>query len=134
MQTILENFPSSIHFILDLQSTSFSMHLYSWVNEKTNGKIKEILPGSANRETRVILANALYFKAEWQESFIEGATGFKKFYPQGKDVDSSVQVELMAHGGELKGEEVGKLSDSAMQPWKFSMDSLIILFEIVTMS
>lgn len=69
------------------------------MNEKTNGKIKEILPGSANTETRVILVNALYFKAEWQESFIDGATGFKKFYPLGKDNDYSIQVELMAHGG-----------------------------------
>lgn len=75
------------------------MNLHSWVNEKTNGKIKEILPGSANTETRVILANALYFKAEWQESFIDGATGPKKFYPNGKDSDYSILVDLMAHGG-----------------------------------
>lgn len=72
------------------------------MNEKTNGKIKEILPGSANTETRVILVNALYFKAEWQHPFIEGATGFKKFYPQGKESNYTVQAELMAHGGELE--------------------------------
>lgn len=71
----------------------------SWVNEKTNGKIPEIIPGSTSPETRVILANALYFKAEWQETFIDGATGFKKFYPNGKDNDYSIMVELMAHGG-----------------------------------
>lgn len=76
----------------------------SWVNEKTNGKIKEIIPGSANPETRVILANALYFNAEWQETFIEGATGFKKFYPNGKDSDYSIMVELMAHGGKRRRE------------------------------
>lgn len=73
--------------------------VYSWVNEKTNGKIKEIIPGSTNTETRVILANALYFNAEWQESFIEGATTMKKFYPNGLDSNYSVAVELMAHGG-----------------------------------
>lgn len=70
------------------------------MNEKTNGKIKNIIPGNTSPETRVILANALYFNAEWQETFIEGATGFKKFYPNGKDSDYSVMVELMAHGGE----------------------------------
>lgn len=69
------------------------------MNEKTNGKIKEIIPGSTNPETRVILANALYFNAEWQETFIDGATGFKKFYPNGRDSDYSIMVELMAHGG-----------------------------------
>lgn len=69
------------------------------MNEKTNGKIKEIIPGSTSSETRVILANALYFKAEWQETFIEGATGFKNFYTNGKDSNDTVTVELMAHGG-----------------------------------
>jgi serine protease inhibitor len=77
------------------------MKFHSWVKEKTNGKIKEILPGSASTETRVILANAIYFKAEWQEAFFDGATGFKKFYPNGKDSNYSVLVELMAHGGSL---------------------------------
>jgi len=71
----------------------------SWVNEKTNGKIKEIVGSSINPETRVILANALYFNAQWQETFFEGATGFKKFFPYGRDNDYSIQVELMAHGG-----------------------------------
>jgi serine protease inhibitor len=86
-----------------LESTyQFDIILFSWVNKETNGKIKEILPGSANTETRVILANAIYFKAEWQESFIEGATGFKKFYPNGRDNDYSILVELMAHGGSLQ--------------------------------
>lgn len=69
------------------------------MNEKTNGKIKEICPGSLNPETRVILANALYFKAEWQETFIEGATGLKKFFPNGRDGNYHKMVELMAHGG-----------------------------------
>lgn len=69
------------------------------MNEKTNGKIKEIIPGSTNPETRVILANALYFKAEWQETFIDEGTQFKNFYPNGKDSNETVSVELMAHGG-----------------------------------
>lgn len=72
---------------------------FSWVNLKTNGKIKEIIPGSCNPETRVILTNALYFNAEWQESFIDGATGFKNFYPDGRDSNNTITVELMAHGG-----------------------------------
>lgn len=46
----------------------------SWVNEKTHGKIPEIVaylyPG-----TKVLLASALYFKAMWENTFIEGATG-----------------------------------------------------------
>lgn len=72
------------------------------MNEKTNGKIKEIIPGSLSTETQVILANALYFKAEWQQTFIEGGTAFKNFYPNGKDSNDTVLVELMANGGERR--------------------------------
>lgn len=81
------------------------------MNEKTNGKIKEIIPGSTNPETRVILANALYFNAEWQESFIDGATGFKNFYPDGKDSNKTISVELMAHGGKQCDEFLMKLKN-----------------------
>lgn len=70
------------------------------MNEKTNGKIKEIISGNADTRTRVILANALYFKAGWQETFIEGGTHLKNFYPNGKASNESIMVELMAHGGE----------------------------------
>lgn len=79
------------------------------MNENTHGKIKEIIPGSTNPETRVILANALYFKAEWQETFIDGATGWKNFYPNGRDDNKTVvSVELMAHGGKYRHEFVMK--------------------------
>lgn len=71
------------------------------MNNKTHGKIKEILPATVNPNTRVILTNALYFKAEWQVSFIEGATMIKKFYPEGRArSDQFFETELMAHGGE----------------------------------
>lgn len=73
-----------------------------WVNTKTHGKIKEILPAAINPNTRVLLTNALYFKADWQVSFIEGATMMKKFYYEGRaKSDQFIETELMAHGGEL---------------------------------
>lgn len=68
------------------------------MNEKTNGKIKEIISGNADTRTRVILANALYFKAGWQETFIESGTSLRNFYPNGKASNESIMVELMAHG------------------------------------
>lgn len=73
--------------------------LNSWVNLKTHGKIKEIVPEVMNPNTRAVLANALYFNAEWQDNFIRGATMKKKFFPYGRDNDSHILVNLMAHGG-----------------------------------
>ncbi|KAL6317998.1 hypothetical protein AAG906_031053 [Vitis piasezkii] len=65
----------------------------SWAEKETNGLIKEVLPpGSVDSSTRLIFANALYFKGAWNEKFDASAT---------KDYDfhllngSSVQVPFM---------------------------------------
>ncbi len=46
-----------------------------WVEEKTAEKIKNLLPaGSIHGLTRLVLANAVYFKAAWEEPFVKQAT------------------------------------------------------------
>ncbi len=41
-----------------------------WVAAETEGKIQELLPqGSITPDSRLVLANAIYFKAKWQEQF-----------------------------------------------------------------
>eukprot|EP00897_Mesotaenium_endlicherianum_P004681 jgi/Mesen1/4240/ME000022S03529 len=41
-----------------------------WVSERTSAKVKELLPvGSVEHATRVIVANALYFKGAWATKF-----------------------------------------------------------------
>lgn len=46
----------------------------AWVADRTNSKIKTILNEPPPSETKVILTSALYFKAEWEKPFFEGAT------------------------------------------------------------
>lgn len=42
-----------------------------WVDQETKGKIKDIIPpDSVDPSTRMVLANAIYFKAAWQEAFV----------------------------------------------------------------
>lgn len=42
----------------------------AWVEKMTRERIKDLLPkGSLDRETRLVLANAIYFKSEWVEPF-----------------------------------------------------------------
>ncbi|XP_022962081.1 serpin-ZX-like [Cucurbita moschata] len=53
----------------------------SWVEKNTNGLIKEILPpGSVDGFTRLILANALYFKGAWDKKFDASKTVKRDFY------------------------------------------------------
>jgi serpin B len=46
-----------------------------WVNQQTQGKIKDLIPqGAIDQMTRLVLANAIYFKASWLHPFEENLT------------------------------------------------------------
>ncbi|GAB1298065.1 Serine (or cysteine) peptidase inhibitor, clade B, member 6e [Apodemus speciosus] len=45
-------------------------HINTWVAEKTEDKIKELLsPDTVNLDTRMVLVNANYFKGNWEKPF-----------------------------------------------------------------
>ncbi|RZC05637.1 serpin-ZX-like [Glycine soja] len=47
----------------------------SWAEKETNGLVKDLLPpGSVDSSTRLIFANALYFKGAWNEKFDSSIT------------------------------------------------------------
>ncbi|XP_008220716.1 PREDICTED: serpin-ZX [Prunus mume] len=53
----------------------------SWAEKETSGLIKEILPpGSVDSSTRLIFANALYFKGAWNEKFDASTTKQHDFH------------------------------------------------------
>ncbi|XP_027093996.1 serpin-ZX [Coffea arabica] len=65
----------------------------AWVRKETNGLIREILPsGSVDGTTRLILANALYFKGAWLKKFDESNTREHEFHLVN---GSSIQVPFM---------------------------------------
>ena len=53
----------------------------SWIEEKTAGKIKELItPDAITSETRLILTNAVYFRADWQDAFLKNNTHQEEFF------------------------------------------------------
>ena len=51
-----------------------------WAANKTNDRIKQALdPGQINGGTRLILVDAVYFKANWEDAFSKSATESKPF-------------------------------------------------------
>jgi serpin B len=53
----------------------------AWVERQTNDKIKDLIkPGVLSALTRLVLANAIYFKGLWSSQFDESATQSTKFY------------------------------------------------------
>lgn len=52
-----------------------------WVSEKTEEKIKDLIPqGAIDSMTRLVLANAIYFKADWQTPFDADRTKEEPFF------------------------------------------------------
>lgn len=52
-----------------------------WVEEKTNDKIKDLIPDDLIDEyTRLIITNAIYFNGKWLSEFDKEATREEKFY------------------------------------------------------
>jgi len=52
-----------------------------WVEEQTNDRIKDLMPeGSVSPMTRLVLANAVYFKGDWAEQFKASATKDTPFF------------------------------------------------------
>ncbi|XP_059073687.1 serpin-ZX-like [Cryptomeria japonica] len=69
------------------------MEVNKWAENESKGKIEEFLsPDSVDEDTRLILANALYFKGRWEDIFDFSATEEGTFnLPNGE----SVQVPMM---------------------------------------
>ncbi|GBG61317.1 hypothetical protein CBR_g20352 [Chara braunii] len=60
--------PQVVDFSVDADAIRQTIN--AWVSKVTHGKILDLLPvGSLGSVTRVVLANALYFKAVWADKF-----------------------------------------------------------------
>jgi serine protease inhibitor len=68
-----------------------------WVEQKTNGKIKDILDSSAlDALTSLILVNAIYFKGTWQSQFDSQSTTNMPFHvTASKSVDTPMMIGII---------------------------------------
>jgi serpin B len=76
-----------------------------WVEQQTKDKIKDLFPsGSIDASTRLVLANAIYFKGTWASQFQPNATSDAPFKANGssKKVPTMHQKE---HFGYAEGED-----------------------------
>ena len=59
-------------------------HINAWVEKQTRERIRNLIPDNAlNKDTRLVLANALYLKAPWEKEFNESATQPRPFHLAG---------------------------------------------------
>jgi len=142
-QLLEKNYRGQLSQVDFSQSEPARKAINDWAAGQTKGRIRELLPpGSINSLSRMVLADAIYFKAAWEEKFNKRSTGNRKFrlaadkgldapmmyqeshlaYAETKDVQA---VELAYRGDELamvillprKVEGLGEL-EKALSPQK----------------
>ena len=76
-----------------------SRRINNWVEQQTRGKIRDLVSsGSLSPETRLVLVNAVYFRAGWLHPFDPNRTDFHNFtLPDGESVEVDM-MELEAGG------------------------------------
>lgn len=70
----------------------------SWIEDKTNGLIKNMIDGFSEN-TVMLLINAIYFKAQWQQQFDKALTEPLPFF---KQAGTSADVPMMRQGNTLR--------------------------------
>jgi len=82
-------------FTRDFEKTQTVNEINGWVDERTEGKIKEIIQ-KIDPELVMLLINAIYFKGEWIIEFDEAKTQSQDFFlPEG----NTVKVDMMSTSG-----------------------------------
>ncbi|KAK4490356.1 hypothetical protein RD792_001032 [Penstemon davidsonii] len=92
---IVENAYKAVSNHVDFQNKAVEVtqEVNTWADKETNGLIKDILPsGSVDASTRLIFANAVYFKGTWNEKFDASKTKNDEFFLLN---GTSIQVPFM---------------------------------------
>jgi len=101
---------------LELATTKYDAHVFlvdfvhaaevarrrinGWADEATQGTIKDLIPaGLLTPLTRLVLCNAIYFKAPWRYRFDPGTTSDAPFY---LTPDSSIAIPMMSQRASFK--------------------------------
>lgn len=94
LDTLAENYGAGMRLVDFVNATEESrVAINAWVSEQTNERIKELIPqGIITVATRLVLVNAIFFTASWQDPFDEAATEDRPFK---RLDDSEVQVPTM---------------------------------------
>nr|XP_005886697.1 PREDICTED: serpin B6 isoform X2 [Bos mutus] len=84
-------------------------HINTWVAEKTEGKIRDLLPAnSVNPMTRLVLVNAIYFKGNWDTQFNKEHTEERPF--RVSKVNENKPVQMMFKKSTCKITYIGEIS------------------------
>jgi len=98
----------------------------NWIEDKTRSKIQNLLPsGSINQLTRLVIANAIYFKGDWMNKFDQKNTRLSDFFVNETKV---AKVQMMSQEEKFR---IGYDQELGVQvvslPYKGESISMILL-------
>lgn len=82
LDTLAENYGAGLRLLDFVNETEKSRQVINdWVSDETEQKIQDLIPsGAIDPQTRLVLANAIYFNASWLREFDEELTEDGSFY------------------------------------------------------
>ena len=125
LKLVETNYGAGFHAV-DFKTAPDSVRatINEWVEKQTNDKIQNLLgPGTVTPLTRLILTNAIYFKAAWANQFSKNATDNKDFH---LSASKTIQAPTMYNSGGyyyLKGPSFQAL----LMPYEKDEISMLIL-------
>ncbi|XP_044756162.1 antichymotrypsin-2-like isoform X2 [Coccinella septempunctata] len=100
LEVATNDFGSGVENVNFGETDKTSSKINKWVEDRTNGKIKNLIsPDLLNELTRIVLVNALYFKGQWLHPFKAEDTKPLDFH---KSKDETIQVDTMQTTGFLR--------------------------------
>jgi serpin B len=111
-----------IDFLADPEAAR--QHINDWISQQTQDRIKDLLPpGSVDAATRLILTNAIYFKAAWRSQFEAAATRDGLFHLLD---GSTVSVPRMSQTAQF-GYAAGQGYQAVVLPYEGNRMAMVIL-------
>lgn len=86
----------SLDFVSDAGGATRRVN--GWISDQTHERIRDLIPrGALNARTRLVLANAIYLKAQWDEPFLDGETESLPFHVRGGEAVSVPTMQTISH-------------------------------------
>lgn len=125
IETIHEDFAGSLAEVDYKANPKGAVNrINAWCDESTRGKITEVIDeGAINKDTRLILTNAIYFKGLWDKAFKKENTVNSKFTSNG----SSKSVPTMVQTNNFKYSENDDFESLEMDYQGDDLSMLILL-------
>ncbi|KAJ4451821.1 hypothetical protein ANN_03295 [Periplaneta americana] len=125
-KVLSEDFVSHLETVNFSESKEAANTINSWVAKHTHNRIKTLIsPESLSSDTRLVLANAIYFKDLWKTPFIEKYTRDESFYTQD---GSEIKVPMMHLDGSLKMDFIESLKSQWVEiPFKGDQFSFLVI-------